>query len=134
MTARTSMGFTLVELLVVLLILSVLLVAAPIAFDRVLPRLERLLRGDVNDEHQVMPGNAKDRVQRAARHYHRQRFRTHANQPRFTGNGRAIVAILDDRLRFASDDLFRRASHQLGNPAIGEHNGTAGIHNQRPAI
>ena len=40
MTARMPRGFTLVELLVVLLILSVLLVAAPIAFDRVLPRLE----------------------------------------------------------------------------------------------
>ncbi len=40
MTARTPRGFTLVELLVVLLILSVLLIAAPIAFDRALPRLE----------------------------------------------------------------------------------------------
>ncbi len=40
-------GFTLVELLVVLLILSVLLVAAPIAFDRVLPSLQ--VRSDARE-------------------------------------------------------------------------------------
>ena len=40
-------GFTLVELLVVLLIISVLMVAAPIAFDRVLPGLQ--VRSDAQD-------------------------------------------------------------------------------------
>ena len=42
-----SRGFTLVELLVVLLILSVLLVATPIAFDRILPGLE--IKADARD-------------------------------------------------------------------------------------
>jgi general secretion pathway protein H len=42
--SAAARGFTLVELLVVLLIMSVLLVAAPIAFDRVLPGLQ--LRSD----------------------------------------------------------------------------------------
>jgi general secretion pathway protein H len=42
-----SRGFTLVELLVVLLILSVLLVATPIAFDRILPGLE--IEADARD-------------------------------------------------------------------------------------
>ena len=43
----STRGFTLVELLVVLLIISVLLVAAPIAFDRILPGLE--LKADARD-------------------------------------------------------------------------------------
>jgi len=45
-------GFTLVELLVVLLIMSVLLVAAPIAFDRVLPGLQ--LRSDARNVASVL--------------------------------------------------------------------------------
>ena len=44
---RSSSGFTLVELLVVLLILSLLLVAAPIAFDRALPGLQ--VRSDARE-------------------------------------------------------------------------------------
>ena len=44
---RAEGGFTLVELLVVLVILGLLLVATPIAFDRVLPGLE--VKSDARD-------------------------------------------------------------------------------------
>jgi len=49
---RSSNGFTLVELLVVLLILSLLLVAVPIAFDRALPGLQ--LRSDAREVARVL--------------------------------------------------------------------------------
>ena len=52
MKLAAARGFTLVELLVVLLIMSVLLVAAPIAFDRVLPGLQ--LRSDARDVTRVL--------------------------------------------------------------------------------
>lgn len=44
---RTPVGFTLVELLVVLLIIAVVLVAVPIAYDRVKPGLE--VRSDARE-------------------------------------------------------------------------------------
>ena len=52
MKIAAARGFTLVELLVVLLIMSVLLVAAPIAFDRVLPGLQ--LRSDARNVASVL--------------------------------------------------------------------------------
>ncbi len=52
MRLAAARGFTLVELLVVLLILSVLLVAAPIAFDRVLPGLQ--VRSDAREVARVL--------------------------------------------------------------------------------
>lgn len=52
MNPKATEGFTLVELLVVLLILSVLLVAAPIAFDRVLPGLQ--VRSDAREVARVL--------------------------------------------------------------------------------
>ena len=45
--SAADMGFTLVELLVVLLIMSLLLVAVPLAFDRILPGLQ--VRSDARD-------------------------------------------------------------------------------------
>ncbi len=49
---RSPSGFTLVELLVVLLILSLLLVAAPIAFDRALPGLQ--VRSDAREVARIL--------------------------------------------------------------------------------
>ena len=52
MRLAAARGFTLVELLVVLLILSVLLVATPIAFQRVLPGLQ--VRSEARDVARVL--------------------------------------------------------------------------------
>ena len=50
--ARSSGGFTLVELLVVLLILSFILIAAPMAFDRALPSLQ--LRSEAQEVARIL--------------------------------------------------------------------------------